>query len=386
MKFDQVEKKVYKTNELTRIINLINNLGIKTPPHEFINFSTLENNLLLKHFFKTNIIDSNNVAKFNSATHRIEIFSEINQKKFIHNTENFNEKSFVRLFFDSCSNKENILTLTFIHEVAHYLQHQDFKLNQQLLNNPQNSIIHNFINKTLSYSNPEEVYLLSEKTELQKDSKSRKDNNEHLHRIITEGFADSFSYIIFNQTSNDKKNAFEVLHNHLNARKNAREATTEYYFTDHILTHVLDDLKQGKNFSSLLEIKDYINKQIENYIPKFIEERLKKDDDISLIMNKRYLGYVSKRLQIDNIEDLNKKLEEIGISTNVLYKNNKPRFDFNDKEFQLGIKIAESFLKDVNLPCFFQSVLPEKTTSIKNISSLRKQFTVTSKNSPTNTI
>lgn len=115
------------------------------------------------------------------------------------------------------------------------------------------------------------------------------------------------------------------------------------------------------------DIKNYINKQIENYIPKFIEERLKKDDEVSVIMNNRYLGYISKRLQINNIADLHKKLEEIGISNSFLYK---------DKEFQLGIKIAESFIKDVNLPHFSTSVLPEKITSIKNISSLRKQFTL----------
>ena len=38
MKFDKVEKKYYKTNELTNNINFINSLGIETPPHEFINF------------------------------------------------------------------------------------------------------------------------------------------------------------------------------------------------------------------------------------------------------------------------------------------------------------------------------------------------------------
>lgn len=374
MKFNQVEKKIYKTNELSRAINLINNLGIKTPPHEFINFSTLENNLLLKFFFKTNLIDSNNVAMFNSSNNQIEIFSEINQKKFIHNNKNFNENSFIRLFFDSCINKENILTLTFIHEIGHYIQHQDFKINNNLLNNPQNKKIHDFIIKTLFYNSPEQFCKLSKNNENQPESKSRKDNNEHLHRIITESFSDVFSYIIFNQINNDKNHTYNVLESHLNARKNAREASVEYYFTDSVLFNVLNDLKQGKSFNSLIEIKNYINYQIESYIPKFLNERLIKDDDISVIMNNRYLGYISKRLQINNIDDLYQKLDEIGVSKNVLYKNNIPKFNFNNKEFQNGILIAESFITEVKLPYFSQSILPEKTTSIKNISSLRNQY------------
>lgn len=384
MDYKNIDKK-FKRNkkpiEFEKLFFYFESLGIKEIPHKFINFETYEQ----IPGFRKKILKSDDCAKYNSKTNKIEIFEEIMNPKFVNNLQKFHEKSFHKLLFDSIQDTD-FLKLIFIHEVAHYIQHQEFKQQQKLLNNSQNNIIHNFINKTLFYSNPEEYCKLFYDNDSQQDSKSRKDTNEHLHRIVTEGFSDSFSYIVFHQTANNKEESLNILNHHLNARKTAREATIEYYFTDYLLTHVLDDLKQGKNFSSLLEIKNYINKQIENYIPKFIEERLKKDDDISLIMNKRYLGYVSKRLQINSIEDLNKKLEEIGISTNVLYKNNKPRFDFNDKEFQLGIKIAESFLKDVNSPSFSKSVLPEKTTSIKNISSLRKQFTVTSKNSPTNTI
>lgn len=381
MEFEKLQKIFYKDNTLSNVIDYLKILSINTPPHKFMNFETYEQ----IPGFKKKLENVEDCAKYNSKTKQIEIFKEAMTSKFVNNSENFHENSFHRLLFNSIKSTD-FLTLTFIHEIAHYIQNQEFKLNQNLLNNPQNHAVHNFINKTLYCNNPEEYCKLFSPEDSLQDSKSRKDNNEHLHRIVTEGFSDSFSYIVFHQTANNKEESLNILNNHLIARKNAREATTEYYFTDSILSNVLEDLKQGKTFNALSEIKDYINKQIENYIPKFLEERLRKDDDISITMNNRYLGYISKRLQINNINDLNKKLLEIGISKNVLFKDNKPQFDFNNTEFQLGISIATQFIKEVNLPHFSHSVLSEKTTTIKSIASLRKQFTVISKNSPTNTI
>jgi hypothetical protein len=378
MQFDKLNEKIFKNDEhdLEVIFIYLNNLSIKNIPHDFINFETYEQ----IPGFRKKVTNAGDCAKFNSKSNKIEIFQEVINSKFINNSENFHEKSFHKILFESIK-PNDFLKLTFIHEVAHFLQHEDFKQQKHLLNNPQNHAIHNFINQTLSYNNPEEYCkLFSEET--QQDSKSRKDNNEHLHRIVTEGFADCFSYIVFYQTSHNKQESLNILNKHLNARIQARESTTEYYFTDSILNNVLSDLKENKNFNSLLEIKDYINKQIENYIPKFIEERLKKDDDISLIMNKRYLGYISKRLQVNTIDDLYKSLSSIGISNNVLFKDNLPRFDFNNKEFQLGIQIADQFIKSVNLPHFSQNILPDKSITIQNISSLRKQFSLSTPETP----
>ena len=381
MEFERLQKIFYKDDTLSNIIGYLKKLAINTPPHKFINFEPYEQ----IPGFRKKILKSDDCAKYNSQTNKIEIFKEAMTSKFVNDSEKFHANSFHRLLFNSLKSTD-FLTLTFIHEIAHYIQHQDFKIQQQLLNNPQNNSINNFINKTLFYNTPEEICKLSLPNESEPDSKSRKDNNEHLHRIITEGFADSFSYIIFNQTSHDKKNALEVLHNHLNARKVSREAATEYYFTDELLVKFLDDLKNGKQFKNLSEIKDYINQQIENYIPKFIEERLNKDDNTSLLMNKRYLGYISKRLQVNNIEELYIKLEDIGIFKKVLHKDNKPKFNFNDKDFQYGIQIAQSFITEVKLPHFSQSVLPEKKQSIKNISSLRDKLLNNPNSNPKNKI
>ncbi len=379
MDFNGVDKKIFN-NEQIKLINIIKfleKLGIKNIPNVFINFETYEQ----IPGFRKKLINPSDCAKYNSLSGKIEIFQETINSKFINNSEKFHEKSFHKILFDSIK-PNDFLKLTFIHEIGHFLQHEDFKLNQRLLNNPQNQTIDNFISKTLFYSNPEEYCKLFSENEIQLDSKSRKDTNEHLHRIITEGFADSFAYIVFHQTANNKQKSFDILNNHLTARKTSRKELTEYYFTDELLVNVLDDLKQGKTFNTLLEIKNYINQQIENYIPKFIEERLKKDDDVSITMNNRYLGYISKRLKANNIQDLYQKLENIGISKDALYKDNKPKFDFNNKEFQLGIKIAEIFIKSINLPHFSQNFLPEKTTRIKNISSLKKQFSSSKSETP----
>lgn len=379
MKFNGIDKKIFNKDKikLEDIFLYLKTLGINKVSHEFINFETYEQFPVFKKKFK-NIQDC---AKYNSETNQIEIFEEVINPNFVNKSEKLHEKSFHRLLFNSLKSTD-FLKLVFIHEIGHYLQHQDFKLNQQLLNNPQNNTIHNFISKTLSYSNPEEYCKLFSEKEIQLDSKSRRDNNEHLHRIITEGFADSFAYIVFHQTANNKQESLDILNNHLTARKTSRTAFTEYYFTDELLVNVLDDLKQGKTFNTLLEIKNYINKQIENYVPEFIEERLKKDDDVSITMNNRYLGYISKRLKANNIQDLYQKLEEIGISKDALYKDIKLKFDFNDKEFQLGIKIAEIFIKSVNLPHFSQNILPDKSITIQNISSLRKQFSLSTPETP----
>lgn len=379
MQFDKLNAKIFKNDEhdLEVIFIYLNNLSIKSIPHDFINFETYEQ----IPGFRKKFPNAGDCAKYNSQSGKIEIFQEVINSKFINKSENFHDKSFHKILFESIK-PNDFLKLTFIHEIAHYLQHQDFKIQQQLLNNPQSNVVHDFINKTLFYTTPEEICKLSSSNESEPDSKSRKDLNADLHRIVTEGFSDSFSYIIFHQTASDKQNANKVLESHLNARKIARIESVEYYFTDHLLVKVLDDLKNGKQFKNLPEIKDYINQQIENYIPKFIEERLNKDDNTSLLMNKRYLGYISKRLQVNNIEELYIKLEDIGISKKVLHKDNKPRFDLNDKEFQNGIQIAQKFIKEVNLPHFSQSVLPEKKQSIKSISALRKQFS----SSPTNTL
>lgn len=382
MDFKGVDKQIYKNDnvKLIHISLFLEKLGIPNIPNEFINFefyNTIPG-------FKKKLTHLEDCAKYNTKTNKIEIFKEIISTNFI--KQYFHEKSFTYTLFNSIENND-FLKLIFIHEIGHYIQHQDFKSQHNLLNNPQNTNISNFICKSLSYNNPEEYCKLFSNEETQPDSKSRNDTNEHLHRIVTEGFADSFAFIIFHQTSDNKQYSLQVLDQYLNARKKARESTTEYYFTDSILTNVFSDLKENKNFDSVLDIKNYINQQIENYVPQFIEERLKKNDEVSHMMNQRYLGYISKRLQANTINDLYQSLSSIGISNHVLFTDNStPRFDFNDKEFQLGIKIAESFIKDVNLSGFSQSVLPEKTTSVKNISSLRKQFTVNSTKSPTNTI
>lgn len=381
MDYKNLQKKVYKDDTLSTLVDYLKNLNITLPPHEFINFETYEQIPI----FRKKISNTEDCAKYNTLTGKIEIYNEVIKPKFINDSTKFHDRSFHKILFNSLKDTD-FLTLIFIHEMGHYIQHQDFKLKNKLLNHPQTLDINNFIFKTLSYNTPEEYCKLFSNTESQLDSKSRKDNNEHIHRIITEGFADCFAFIVFNQTNKNKQYSFKILEKYLNARKQARESNTEYYFTDSILTNVLSDLKQDKKFDSLLDIKNYINQQIEIYVPKFIEERLKKNDEVSHIMNQRYLGYISKRLQVNTINDLYQSLSSIGISNNVLFKDNLPKFDFKSTDFQLGIKIAEKFLKEINLPSFSQSVLPEKTTSIKNISSLRKHFTVNSTNNPTKTI
>lgn len=122
---DKKFKRNKKTIEFEKLFFYFESLGIKEIPHQFINFETYEQ----IPGFRKKILKSDDCAKYNSTTNQIEIFEEIMNPKFVNNPQKFHEKSFHKLLFDSIQYTD-FLKLTFIHEVAHYLQHQDFKLKQ----------------------------------------------------------------------------------------------------------------------------------------------------------------------------------------------------------------------------------------------------------------
>ena len=122
MQFDKLNEKIFKNDEhdLEVIFIYLNNLSIKSIPHDFINFETYEQ----IPGFRKKLPNAGDCAKYNSQSGKIEIFQEVINSKFIH-----------KILFEFIK-PNDFLKLTFIHEVAHFLQHEYFKQQKKLLNNP----------------------------------------------------------------------------------------------------------------------------------------------------------------------------------------------------------------------------------------------------------
>ena len=133
MQFDKLNEKIFKNDEhdLEVIFIYLNNLSIKSIPHDFINFETYEQ----IPGFRKKLPNAGDCAKYNSQSGKIEIFQEVINSKFINKSENFHDKSFHKILFEFIK-PNDFLKLTFIHEVAHFLQHEYFKQQKKLLNNP----------------------------------------------------------------------------------------------------------------------------------------------------------------------------------------------------------------------------------------------------------
>jgi hypothetical protein len=346
----------HKSINLTETINKLNLISFITPennqscPIYFENFTAFSK--LKNKIFQHN---TNESLFYSFEKKSIYLYQDIfNQKNQENNPHSFSTQLLKKI------NPETFASIVLLHEIGHAIHHAlwaESVIPQRILVTSQDDLKTKFLN---SFINSEHV-IRNSNNEIKFNHASIKN---HYRTIIQENFADLFAIIALNTIIPDKKQALDLSEKIYEAREHAKNYNQEDYDTYQNIHSVIDDLKNGKNFTHFEDIQNYIAERTSQVVLKQFEQDINHHPKAKEEMP-FYLGMINQKMDWKK-STLNEVVAEINqqfnLSCSLLTFDSK--VNYSETVENMNNKFTQSQQ---------QKMFLEKNTAINHLQKIRQQ-------------